>query len=167
MVAPTDDVRLIQQQIVYLDVQTGLLQYLALHTVLLGLVRFNTPARKKPITVATCVFSLLEEQDLMIADDCCLIAYGALHSDSPLIWLYNSEVGGKQCRVAFTSQHRSLVEQRAAHRLGAQPPADGCGIVKWYGGKHEITFQKCPDSAGRLERTVGPLIVIHAALSQR
>ena len=25
----------------------------------------------------------------------------------------------------------------------AQSPTDGYGIVKWYGGKHEITFQKC------------------------
>jgi hypothetical protein len=36
----------------------------------------------------------------------------------------------------------------------AQPPADEYGVLKRYGGQHETTFQKSPDSAGRLERNV-------------
>jgi len=42
----------------------------------------------------------------------------------------------------------------------AQPPAEGDGVVKRYDGKHEPDFQKRRDSAGRLERNVGPLVVL-------
>src|SRR5258708_662062 len=38
----------------------------------------------------------------------------------------------------------------------AQSPADGDGILKRSGGKHETTFQNGSDSAGRLERNVSP-----------
>ena len=42
----------------------------------------------------------------------------------------------------------------------AQPPADGDDVVKLYGGRHETAFQNRRDSAGRLERNVGPLLVV-------
>lgn len=60
LVNPTGHVRLIQQEIVYLYVQTGLLQHLALHTDLLCLIRFDTAARNEPIAAATGMFSLLD-----------------------------------------------------------------------------------------------------------
>jgi hypothetical protein len=37
----------------------------------------------------------------------------------------------------------------------AQPPAEGHGVLKRYGERHETACQKRGDSAGRLERSVG------------
>jgi hypothetical protein len=37
----------------------------------------------------------------------------------------------------------------------AQPPADGDGVLKWYGEQHQSDWQNGHDSAGRLERNVG------------
>jgi len=38
----------------------------------------------------------------------------------------------------------------------AQPPADGGEVVERYSEQHTADFQKRHDSAGRLERNVGP-----------
>src|SRR6266508_4360661 len=80
LVDSAEHVRLIQQQRVYLHVQTGLLQHLALHTVLLSLIGFDAAARKEPIAAASCMFSLLNQQDMIIADDRSLVACDASHS---------------------------------------------------------------------------------------
>src|SRR5512139_3884140 len=92
--------------------QTGLLQHLTLHAALRRLIRFDAATRQEPIAAPTGVFNLLDEQDMMIADNRSLITGHVIHTTSTL-QLCN-QCG--HCGAAYRDGHMTPSVSRSAKR---------------------------------------------------
>jgi hypothetical protein len=62
--------------------QVGLLAYLTLHACLWRLSAFKPAAGQQPVAAAIAMVTVLEQQDMVIANDRALVANGALQGTS-------------------------------------------------------------------------------------